>query len=588
MASRNKILSVFSFLLLVGSILPALMIYRGFEIFWILGVGIALFVSIATTKGYDIKITLLDIAIVLFVIYSILHYTLLTDFNFLHITFWVFLSYPLCYYLLLLLFSDNSALKKTPAFATIIVFIASIQCLIGILQYVGIYPSANSNFAVIGTFYSPNALSMFLAVAALMSFWNIRASKSKMARWIYGLLLILFGVFIVTLKARSSWYALVFGFTTLMAFDLKRFQFFQKITKKKKTVIGFLFLCVFSLASFYVYNMKRDSANSRVFISQISLNESLKKPLLGHGIFSFKGTYNLVKSDYFNQTNREWSEVKNGGYTYHAFNEFIYLFFEIGGVGLLVFLSVLIVLFLGFRITYESKMALAILVMLCTFSLLSYPIYIPHIAFLGIFVAAIIRKDGNYKTLFLFRKRWHAKTVKSGGIILSMLLLFIAISKTNARINMINYHKNPNQITNSDKQKIIDIFMNTDDIGESNFYLGQNLYLRGYKNEGFSYMKKGFYELLEPGMGELLAGYLYQERMFDDAEKVLKINIGNEPFRYKPKMDYAVFLGDQGRVFEQNTVLKTIINLPVKIPSESVENYKRQASKILKRNMKSH
>ena len=97
-------------------------------------------------------------------------------------------------------------------------------------------------------------------------------------------------------------------------------------------------------------------------------------------------------------------------------------------------------------------------------------------------------------------------------------------------------------------------------------------------------MKKGFFELLEPRMGELLALYLNQEQMYEDAEKIYKINIGNEPFRFKPRMAYASFLGNQGRYSEQNVVLKSIVELPLKIPSKEVENYKRHASEILKRN----
>lgn len=587
--SKNTISLTLPLLLIVGSILPVFVLYRGFEIFWTLGLSLALFISILTTKFIAIKLTVLDIAIVIFTLYSIVHYMVLADFDFFHITFWVFLSYPVCYYMILGLMTKQQTPEQKFIPFVVILIVAVIQSFVGFLQYFNIYPSPNTLHSVIGTFYSPNALAMFLSVALLICVWRLGnyKSKKKITRFIYLALILLFSIFIIGLKARSSWYAIIFGLLALVLLHAKKLHFFKKIGGKKQVIMGLFFVCMFSVASFYAYNIKKDSANSRMFITKTALHEALKKPVFGHGVFSFKGKYNLVKSKYFNETKREWNEVKNGGYTYHAFNELVYLIFEIGLVGLLLFLFILFLLFRGFRITEYSKIALVILVMLFVFSLVSYPIYIPHIAFLGIFAAAIIRNDGNYKPIVVITQNWGSRAVQLGSVLVGFIVFFISISKIYARATMIEFHKNPELERYNDKQKIKSIFMNIDDIGESNFWLGHQLYHRENKKEGLKYMEKGFFELLDPEMGEQLAFFLYREGRYEDAEKIYKINMGNEPFRFKPKMDYVVFLGNQRRFSEQNKVLKDIIDLPVKIHSTEVENYKSNARDILKRNQRS-
>lgn len=590
MASINKFfknihssqlpVNIFLFLFFC-SIVLADILYRGFEIFWILALGANLIIWSILYRPKKIVLNYEDLAIVFFTIYTFIHYLLFSKQNIFQINFWVLLGYPICFFYFKSLISRNK--NVITIFLNSVLVVALIENTIAYLQLFKLIDSSNTFFDFAGTFYSPNMLAFYLAISCVIIVWKFLNLKLSILQKIMHLFLFVFeGILLVAITSRSSYLAVFFGIICILITHKKIIQRINtyKIQKKAIAILAICLLGFFSLKK--LYNLKKDSADSRIFIAERTIDLIKEKPFLGNGIFSFKGNYNIAKASYFESTSRPWSEIKNGGYTYHAFNEFLYIIYEIGLLGFGVIMLIFIFLFLKFQLNRNQSIALAILVMLFLFSLFSYPIYVPHIAMIGVFCAAIIssQKKGNFLQI---KNGLLTTTSKFLCGVLGLFLTYLAFHKLLNRLEIKKYYESSEYRAQLDKQDLIKLFNRSNDIGESKFYLGYELFQRGYKEEGVKLMYESFPITAEPKMGKILAQSLMDVKDYRKAEKIHKINIFNEPFRFKPRMDYGLLLKKCNRLFEQGKILEEVVALPMKIPSEEANQYKKNAESFLKK-----
>lgn len=102
----------------------------------------------------------------------------------------------------------------------------------------------------------------------------------------------------------------------------------------KRIGLFFISATLFTVIISGLYYSKKDSADGRLFIWKNTLNMINDKPIFGHGIESFESLYMEYQADYF-YNNKGSAEEKIASDNYYAFNEILKVWSEIGIIGVL-------------------------------------------------------------------------------------------------------------------------------------------------------------------------------------------------------------------------------------------------------------
>ncbi len=87
-------------------------------------------------------------------------------------------------------------------------------------------------------------------------------------------------------------------------------------------------------------------------------------------------------------------------------------------------------------------------------------------------------------------------------------------------------------------------------------------------------MEKGFENTYSPKVGKSLASRYVRDGNLKRAEEIYRLNIGLEPYRYEARMNLLDILIRTNQYQKALFLCKEIIDLPVKIHSKKVEQYK--------------
>ena len=261
-----------------------------------------------------------------------------------------------------------------------------IQSIYGCLQYIEWLPSNHLYFSVTGSFFNPAHLGAYTGLAIWAFFFLMKAIYGQ-KRWSLfgGLLLAALPVtmLFIIIQSRASWVALFLSFIGFYYFCKRRkirFQFFLYS------------LLVITLLAVPLYNLKKDSADGRLFIWRVSSELINEAPLTGKGADSFPAGYMLAQASYFKEnpnsehTNRATSNI-------HAFNEPLRICCEYGIIGLLIFLILFVALFTSRSDCYISAM----LLYLCVFSCFSYVGEVSSLLIMVAFLLGVTSGSGKKK-----------------------------------------------------------------------------------------------------------------------------------------------------------------------------------------------
>lgn len=225
-----------------------------------------------------------------------------------------------------------------------IVAIGCMQVVWGLLQLYGVLPSNHNLFAITGSFYNPGPYSGYLAMIFPIALCCLLQSVGK-ARYLW---LLGFALIISILPAgmsRSAWLALTLSSIWILFIHLKW------ITKAKhyiqthhyKTILCCILTAIMITSSLiFLYQMKADSANGRLFMWKIASNVIADKPLIGYGPGAFSYAYGEKQSAYFASGDYTEQEERVAGAPEYAFNEYLQLGVEGGFILLIIFLSLVI------------------------------------------------------------------------------------------------------------------------------------------------------------------------------------------------------------------------------------------------------
>lgn len=524
-------------------------------------------------------LTNIDIWVFIFIIYQILHFKFLGNSSFFEILFWWRLSFIVLYLIFKdLLLEYQNLFKK--ALVILIVLRCTLELIIGFLQYLNVIDiSISEYFSVAGTFTSTNHYALCLGVGIVTILLQPKIYKNnKIVYAIAGLITIGSLFLIFHTKSRSAFLSLIV--VGIIYFLFKK-GFIKKIKALSKSIkfVGSIFIIVIMVVSgYFIYTIKKDSADGRVFCAKITLIEIIKNPFVGNGLFSFEEGYNTAKSAYFTEKKRDWSEIKIADHVDHAMNDYLELIYEIGLIGLFLLVVLLIQISKKIMLNTEASYTgflILIFYMICgLFTTMVTNSFFMLLILISLFL--LMDKDyvkGNTSENIFNR-------YKLFTLCASLLLFMIGILKIYAfHWEKAQLEKGANTAKSSDWKFWTNVLANN---GNYEFVYGivlHDTYQR--KKEAMAIMEKGVMKNKKTENIRNLALYYGHNGNLKKAEDLLKFNIGNEPFLFKPRLDLAVIYQKTNQKKKYIYMLKEIIELPVKIPSEKVTEIKNEAKKRL-------
>ncbi len=547
------------------------------KVYFVLIIAIWALFKVLFSKVIVKKITLFDIGTIIFVLYFIAHFILYSEASFYYFKLWLYSGYIVVFFI----FKWALSVKNTSDLFVkyifhIVVIIGLFQSFVALLQYFKILEVKSKFFTLLGSFTSPNFLGAYLGLSLVILLWLLFIEKNNRKVIITSKILIIFFFLclIILSKSRATWLATISSLIALIITS-KRVRFFlEKVTPNKKLAVGLAVIVIILFSSKFLYDLKPESVKGRFFVAKTSLQEIAKQPIVGYGVFSFPGKYNQAKASYFELGNTTWEETKAGTYIFTPFNDYILIAFELGCIGLILVLTFILFIIIKSRINKKTRLGLALFVNVCILAFFSSPLSNILLMSVALFSLALVLKHGGFN-----------KNYKIDIPIYIPKLLILATCITGIHLTLFKLYNQPKFKSYSIEKGSLEKFINLSSAIEDNMFsglsIGKKLYESGYQNEGKNHIDRAFKKSSAPRIGRVLAYLNIKENNFKKAEEIFKFNINVEPYRYEPRMD-LISLYEKNNYYDKVIDLsKEIINLPVKIPSKKVDNYKKLASKKL-------
>ena len=287
------------------------------------------------------------------------------------------------------------------------------QAVYGILQVFGLYSSYHSLFNLTGSFFNPGPFAGFLVCILPIALGTYLFKEVLFNHpwqrniFVYTSLFCIVTTIVVLpiSQSRAAWLAATvsFGYLLLIKSNNKVKLFTKWRLEPKVCAITLIMLVLLSTAIGYgLYSIKKDSANGRLLIWRITINMIADKPLFGHGPDKFSANYMEYQAAYFkSQINRKVSVTADN--VKYPFNEVLHVTSELGLVGLLIIVLILIQCFFG-SIRHNSGSSLywthalrASLLSVITFGFFSYPTEVlPVVVYMVVYLGIIANlKESN-------------------------------------------------------------------------------------------------------------------------------------------------------------------------------------------------
>jgi len=334
-----------------------------------------------------ISLTMTDLAVFLFLFYSLLHISIFQGFRCDPIVGYKWSAAALCY-----LFFRK--LKKPHIVLYGIMLYGLFQSVVAIGQSLSIFQSVHRFFSVTGTIGNPGPLGGFLAIAAVCStalMWQTIKEKQFRLVLINGLATCILLAGLLLTDSRAAFLSLSIGLVAIWGNQIR------KLFDKYKPTAFLTFTVITTLLCCFLYLRRTASADARLLIWRVSANMIADKPVFGHGIGAFDREYMLYQAAYFEQ-NPQSSLLVVADNTAYPYNEWLHVGIELGMVGFCLLLVVFVTVFAFSSSDTVNRSLKAGLISFIIFSLFSYPAEIIELFILPSILLGSLRE----KTLYIF------------------------------------------------------------------------------------------------------------------------------------------------------------------------------------------
>lgn len=396
------------------------------------------------------------------------------------------------------------------------------------------------------------------------------------------LIVIILSIFLLTCtKGRAGW----IGFILALVYIAYQYQ---PILRIKKAII-FLSLSLIILLGFLLSSYKSDSSAGRILIYKISGEIFKENWLWGIGHGQFKVQYNLYQAKYFASHNIDSKEAMLADNSYYAFNDYFQVFIENGLIGFLILGAILFFLYIQFKNTKTNNdnkhlfiASIASLICIVSGSFFSYPLHVFPLMVQAILCVALLNSfPTSYKSQVCLPEKLGIFSKVILVLICVLLLIHYSyyvnykIKSDHAfKLNRIGYkHKSLKIYQELNKYYIREdnaLYLYAQQLYYSNQLLPAKMVLKDAKN---IYSSNEVYKL-----SASIENELYN---FEQAEKDYKTAIYMVPNRMAGRNNLLDFYLERKDTTQAIYWANSIVNMPVKIPSQRTKNMKQKANKIL-------
>ncbi|MCF7740235.1 MAG: O-antigen ligase family protein [Candidatus Marinimicrobia bacterium] len=557
-------------------------------------IGISLFAK----QSIKIKLNKLDIAILIFYLYSVVRMlftpnTPVNNTRFLNHT--ILLGF---YFLWKYHLSGRNNQVPIRISILLLLIVGLGQALHGLLQLYNIIPVPPNigGFKVFGSFGAPNHYASFLGpfLPISLGVYLLLHSKNIFNVILKNVAMVTFLTCFLVLPAtqsRSSWVGALAGSTLVIEYKYGLFEKLKEILNKtwKKITFAVIVLGVLSSGLFIIYNFKKDSAFGRLLQWKISSRMIKERPVFGHGYDTFGLHYNNYQSEYFQEQERPDKEKLIAGNSKEAHNDYIEILSELGIVGLILFLAIFYLLFNQYkRLNKNSKnnniqiLLFAGIGPIIVMALFTFPFQIlPHYVIFVFLVSGI----SNYKD-DIFSFKINSLLLKTSVIFLFILLsLFTFGQYTNYNAH-IKWNR-ANQLVKYQSYKAAEkIYQNLyPELKKNGSYLlnyGGTLALDSLYKKAIPILKQSKKYLNDPNL-YLSLGNCYKEvGEIQKAAKYYKKAEGIVPHQMYPKYLLVKLYKKNNKMNKAISKANEIIDMKIKINSTAIRQMKNEVKNYLK------
>lgn len=410
----------------------------------------------------------------------------------------------------------------------------------------------------------------------------LNAVKTKNALWRIVLIIVLLVdfTFLVLTKGRAGW----IGLLVASVFIIFRYS-------KYKRINFFLLTSLFSIISIVAFLIffKRDSSEGRILIYKVSADLLKRNWLTGIGTGQFKLEYNKQQAAYFSKHDINSKEALLADNSYYAFNDFYQILIGNGIVGLILILTALYFLVIhikNVRVNNQNEHLFygtsASLICILVASLFSYPLQIFPIQIHTIFCLAVITSyPSNRKPIFqLSTNNWFFR------ILLGLLCLIVTIHFFNRWRYDMKARQALKLSKSGFKKKAIEKY---EQLYKLRYKDGTVLYLcaeelyhanRLTEAKGVIQATKEYYT--SNNVYTLSARIANELGDYKTAEQDFKTALYMVPNRMLSRYNLMNFYLERKDTTNAAYWVKSILNMPIKVPSDITRVTKERVRKINK------
>jgi O-antigen ligase len=226
------------------------------------------------------------------------------------------------------------------AFISIILFESLIVC----LQSLSIFPSFSDNpqITVTGTFIHPAMLGGLLAILLPFLYTRANITFTKIGDFAsFDFIAIVLGFFTLLLsESRAAFLGTLIAVAYYEFTKGDRFKIAVQYVKRKKWLVTIIVASVLVFVAFII-NIRTVSVWGRMLVWKICLPIVADAPIIGHGLGSFVNIYPEYQISYFSNSNNP-NEKLLADFVLYTYNEFLQIFIELGAIGTILFIWLII------------------------------------------------------------------------------------------------------------------------------------------------------------------------------------------------------------------------------------------------------
>ena len=553
--------------------------------------------QIFSKKGISINHSLADILLLLYFIWVLIQNFWVPSSSFKDRDFW-------CHILMLPTYFQAKYLGKknddTPVklLLFILLLLGGYQVFLGFKQLTGYAYSNHSLFKVTGNFFNPAPYAGYLAcvfpLALVTCCYNDKKFLFKKVLKYVAVFLIL-GILLIIRQtmSRASWLALLTGAGVIYSFRFELKRRVQTVSNStlKKTIllITVLLLSISALAG--IYQLKKDSADGRLFGWKISMHAIFKQPVTGVGFGNFPPTFGKEQASYFEQGKGSQAEARVAGKGEYAFNEFIKITVEHGMIGLLLFLGFLAALIVPGRKACKRKplavMALGGVSALLAFSMFSYPFSIAPLLLCFFLYAGLLSGLAHKYTRAIIRLEIPLSIARPTALLSIALLAFLADEMKDQYKAMKSWKEGAILKNYKDYTKACEKMLYAKEAlsydGNFLFEYGQALTKAEKHEEAIALLHKAAVQTSDPYVFNSLGKSYQALKKYKEAEKAYWRAYYLIPHKFYPLYLLGKLYDEWQKPEKAVAVANQLLNKKVKVPSLAIDEMKKEMNKILRK-----